>query len=58
MCVNKQVFPLFRFSYSPLIDEDDDEDAKEPMLNEAFGKVVYIKENLQLSTETAKEIQD
>ncbi|KAG7328327.1 hypothetical protein KOW79_008271 [Hemibagrus wyckioides] len=25
-----------RFSHSPLIDEDDDEDAKEPMLNEAF----------------------
>jgi hypothetical protein len=28
-----------RFSHSPLIDEDDDEEeAKEPMLNEAFGK--------------------
>lgn len=27
-----------RFSHSPLIDEDDDEEeAKEPMLNEAFG---------------------
>ncbi|XP_060735866.1 transmembrane protein 87A-like isoform X2 [Tachysurus vachellii] len=25
-----------RFSHSPLIDEDDEEDAKEPMLNEAF----------------------
>lgn len=31
------VFP-FRFSHSPLIDDDDEEDeAKEPMLNEAFG---------------------
>lgn len=30
---------LLRFSHSPLIDEDDEEDeAKEPMLNEAFGK--------------------
>lgn len=28
-----------RFSHSPLIDEDDEEEeAKEPMLNEAFGK--------------------
>lgn len=27
-----------RFSHSPLIDEDDEEEeAKEPMLNEAFG---------------------
>lgn len=28
-----------RFSHSPLIDEDEEEDeAKEPMLNEAFGE--------------------
>ncbi|XP_028294419.1 transmembrane protein 87A-like isoform X2 [Gouania willdenowi] len=26
-----------RFSHSPLIDDDDEEEAKEPMLNEAFG---------------------
>lgn len=33
------MLPL-RFSHSPLIDEDDEEDeAKEPMLNEAFGKI-------------------
>lgn len=35
------IFGLYflRFSHSPLIDEDDeDEEAKEPMLNEAFGK--------------------
>lgn len=30
---------FLRFSHSPLIDEDDEEEeAKEPMLNEAFGK--------------------
>ncbi|MCI4382648.1 hypothetical protein PGIGA_G00017200 [Pangasianodon gigas] len=28
-----------RFSHSPLIDDDDDEDAKEPMINEAFEGV-------------------
>ncbi|MGH0114485.1 UNVERIFIED_CONTAM: hypothetical protein FKN15_018804 [Acipenser sinensis] len=27
-----------RFSYSPLIDEDEEDEMKEPMLNEAFGK--------------------
>ena len=32
-----------RFSHSPLIDEDDDEEeAKEPMLNEAFGIIALL----------------
>lgn len=37
-------FCCFRFSHSPLIDEDDDEEdeAKEPMMNEAFGKKYFI----------------
>lgn len=29
---------FLRFSHSPLIDEEEEEEAKEPMLNEAFGK--------------------
>lgn len=36
-----------RFSHSPLIDEEDEEEeAKEPMLNEAFGKMYYITHSL------------
>lgn len=41
--LNKQ-FPVFRFSHSPLIDEDDEEEAKEPMLNEAIGEIIMFIE--------------
>lgn len=39
-----------RFSHSPLIDEEDEEEeAKEPMLNEAFGKMYYITHSVLIS---------
>lgn len=39
---SKFQFWFLRFSHSPLIDDDEEEEAKEPMLNEAFGKSTDI----------------